>query len=193
MTISPSDLFEVGLIVPNLEDAIGLFHTVFGYAFSPIVEGVLPTREGNEDSNPPMRLCVSRTWPQIELLEVAAGTHLTPPAGTGLHHLGYYVDDLVGESKRLADAGIPCVRGGVAGDVFPAGWIYHRMSDGTIIEIVDRDTAPMRQALMEGEVPDSPMVHKVIHLSAALSGAATYEGGAGIASDGGSQSGATPT
>lgn len=170
MTISPSDLFEVGLIVPNLEDAISLFHTAFGYTFSPIVEGVLPTREGAEDSNPPMRLCVSRTWPQIELLETAPGTHLTPPAGTGLHHLGYYVDDLVGESRRLAESGIPCVRGGVADDRFPAGWIYHRMGDGTIIEIVDRETAPMRRSLMEGQVPDSPMVHRVIRLSGALGG-----------------------
>ena len=42
MTISPDDLFEIALVVPNLEEAIEHFHHAFGYTFSPIVEGVLP-------------------------------------------------------------------------------------------------------------------------------------------------------
>jgi catechol 2,3-dioxygenase-like lactoylglutathione lyase family enzyme len=163
MTMAPGDLFEIGLIVPNLEESIEYFHQAFGYTFSPIVEGVLPNRGPEGDRTPQMRMAVSREHPQIELMETMAGTSMIPPAGTGLHHLGYYVDDLAGESERLAGLGLPFVRSGLAGDTAPAGWVYHQMTDGTLIEIVDRQTAPLRQALMRGEVPDSPMVHRVIH------------------------------
>jgi hypothetical protein len=170
MAISPTDLFEIGLIVPSLEKAIEQFHYAFGYTFSPIVEGVLPTQDEHGKSLPPLRMSVSRGTPQIELLEVAPGTHLTPPAGTSLHHLGYYVDDLVDESARLTETGVPFVRGGYADDVFPAGWVYHEMVDGTLIELVDRQTAPLRRALVAGRVPDSPMVHRVIPLAEELGG-----------------------
>jgi hypothetical protein len=170
MAISPKDLFEIGLIVPSLEKAIEQFHYAFGYTFSPIVEGVLPTQDELGRSMPPLRMSVSREAPQIELLEVAPGTHLTPPTGTGLHHLGYYVDDLVDESARLAATGAAFVRGGFADDIFPAGWVYHEMHDGTLIELVDRQTAPLRQALVAGRVPDSPMVHRFIPLADGLGG-----------------------
>jgi Glyoxalase/Bleomycin resistance protein/Dioxygenase superfamily len=161
--IRPNDLFEIGLIVPNLEDAILRFHEAFGYTFSPIVEGVLPNRGPEGDASPPMRMAVSLNHPQIELMERMPGTSMVPPDGTELHHLGYYVDDLDGESDRLTGLGFPCIRAGLSGDTAPAGWVYHKMFDGTLIEIVDRQTAPLRQALMRGETPDSPMVRRVIH------------------------------
>jgi Glyoxalase/Bleomycin resistance protein/Dioxygenase superfamily len=163
--IVPSDLFEIGLIVANLEDAIDQFHRAFGYTFSIIVEGVLPTRDEQGETVPTMRMAVSRGTPQIELLEASPGTHLLPPAGTGLHHLGYYVDDLDGESKQLAASGIPFARGGFADERFPANWVFHEMADGTLIELVDRQTSPLRQMLMVGQAPESPMVHRVIPLT----------------------------
>jgi Glyoxalase/Bleomycin resistance protein/Dioxygenase superfamily len=170
MTISPRDLFEIALVVPNLEEAIEHFHHAFGYTFSPIVEGVLPTRDHRGEAIPPLRMTVSREPPQLELMESMPGTDIVPPAGTGLHHLGYYVDDLEGESQRLQALGMPFLRGGFADTVFPAGWLYHAMADGTLIELVDRKTAPLRRSLVAGEVPDSPMVHRVIPLKDGLGG-----------------------
>jgi catechol 2,3-dioxygenase-like lactoylglutathione lyase family enzyme len=163
--IVPGDLFEIALIVPNLEEAIERFHHAFGYTFSPIVEGVLPTRDDAGESLPPLRMAVSREFPNVELMETAPGTDIEPPAGTGLHHLGYYVDDLAGESERLQAMGMPLVRGGFVDDAFPVGWVYHVMADGTLIELVDRQSVPLRQTLIAGEVPDSPMVHRVIPLA----------------------------
>jgi hypothetical protein len=166
----PDDLFEIGLVVPNLEKAIEQFHHAFGYTFSPIVEGVLPNRDSAGDHQTPMRMAVSRENPQIELFETTPGTCMLPPAGTGLHHLGYYVDDLTGESERLGSLGFPFARAGFTDASHPAGWAYHHMPDGTIVELVDRATAPLRQSLVAGAVPDSPMVHRVIQLSDALAG-----------------------
>ncbi|MEU9273117.1 VOC family protein [Streptomyces sp. NPDC048251] len=165
--IVPGDLFEVGLVVPDLEAAIEQYHKAFGYTFSLILDGVLPTREAGtqEYSVPPLRMAVSRERPQIELLEAASGTHLVPPAGTGLHHLGYYVDDLTAASEALTALGIPLVRGGVLGDVSPFSWAYHEMGDGTLVELVDRQAAPSRTMITVGQVPASPWVNRGVPLT----------------------------
>jgi methylmalonyl-CoA/ethylmalonyl-CoA epimerase len=164
MTITPGDLFEIALIVPNLEAAIDEFHRAFGYTFSPVLEGVLPTRDDHgDDSFPTFRMAVSReTTPQLELLEAQPGTSIVPPTGTGLHHVGYYVDDLRGESEHLASLGLPFDCAGIANGDAPDGWVYHRMGDGTIVELVDRGRAPLRKALMEGYLPDSPWARRLV-------------------------------
>jgi hypothetical protein len=140
------------------------FHLAFGYTFSPILEGVLPTRDADgADSFPPFRMAVTlETTPQLELLEAQDGTAIVPPAGTGLHHLVYYVDDLSGESDRLTALGIPFECAGIADGSCPDGWVYHRMTDGTIIELVDRTRAPLRKKLMEGHLPDSPWAGRLV-------------------------------
>lgn len=166
------DLFEVGLVVADLEAAIQLYHLAFGYTFSCILEGVLPTRDPNGDSQPSLRLAVSRERDplQLEFIEAQQGTHLVPPTGTGLHHLGYYVDDLEESSKHLEAVGIPFVRGGYSDVGAPDNWVYHEFDDGTLIELVDRASAPLRDALTRGEVPDSPMAHRLIRLTDGLGG-----------------------
>ena len=169
--ISPGDLFEICLIVPRLEDAMAELHAAFGYTFSPILEGVLPMRDANGDSQPPLRMTVSReVAPQIELVEAQPGTPLEAARGTGLHHLGYYVDDLRGESYRLASLGIALASAGRANGEAPDGWVYHSMSDGTVIELVDRERAPLRKMLTDGAMPDSPLASRLIPAPDGLGG-----------------------
>lgn len=170
--IRPEDMFEVGLVVPDLEAAIEQFNAMFGYTFSPILEGVLPTRHPDRDEVPAMRMAVTREHPQLELLEAAPGTSIVPPSGTGLHHLGYYVDDLEAESQRLVELGIPLVRAGFSGEESPVNWVYHEMADGTLLELVDRRSVPLRKALIEGEVPESPWVTRLVPVAHGLGGSA---------------------
>jgi hypothetical protein len=162
VAITPGDLFEIALVVPNLEEAIDHFHEAFGYTFSPILEGVLPMRDETGETHPPFRMTVSHESPQLELMEAQPGTAIVPPAGTGLHHLGYYVDDLAGESARLSELGFSFDRAGVANGTAPDGWVYHRMPDGTIVELVDRERAPLRKMLMEGRMPDSAWARRLV-------------------------------
>lgn len=171
MTISPRDLFEVALIVPNLEAAMHHFHDAFGYTFSSILEGVLPMRDASgQDSSPPLRMVVSRELPYLELVEAQPGTPLAAPAGTGLHHLGYYVDDLRGETERLQALGCDLQAAGVADGQSPEGWVYVRMHDGTVVELVDRTSAPLRTMWVQGRLPDSPMARRLVPAPAGLGG-----------------------
>jgi methylmalonyl-CoA/ethylmalonyl-CoA epimerase len=169
--IAPGDLFEIALIVPDLEAAMDEFHQAFGYTWSPILEGVLPTRDdAGEETFPPFRMTVSRESPQLELMEAQPGTSIIPPTGTGLHHLGFYVDDLGDASERLASLGLPFECAGIADGNVPDGWVYHRMADGTIVELVDRNRAPLRKRLMEGHLPDSPWARRLVPVSDDLGG-----------------------
>lgn len=54
-----------------------------------------------------------------------------------LHHIGYWTDDLTGESAALEEQGMPLVAGAeVGGSLF--GMAFHRISTGLYIELVDR-------------------------------------------------------
>ena len=171
MTIEPADLFEYALIVPDLEKAMQHFHDAFGYTFSPILEGVLPMRDGaGNESEPPFRAVVTREFPHVELVEAQPGTSLVPPNGTGLHHVGYYVDDLAGEAERLVKLGFTYDSGGLVNGESPDGWVYLRMPDDTIIELVDRNRIPLRKAWIEGRLPDSPIASKLVPVSDELGG-----------------------
>jgi hypothetical protein len=172
MTIVPGDLFEVALIVPDLEKAMHEFHDAFGYTFSPILEGHLSLRdsEGNDD-DPPLRMVVTReVEPQLELVEAQAGTVLEAAKGTGLHHLGYYVDDLVAASAGLTTLGMPLQAAGTAMGEAPDGWVYHRMGDGTVIELVARDRADLRRQWTAGSLPDSPLANRLVPAPQGLGG-----------------------
>lgn len=163
MPISPQDFFEYCLIVPDMEEAIRQLHDALGYTFSPILEGVIPTRDAEGgDLLPVYRMAVSIESPEIELIETLPGTPFVPPAGTGLHHVGYYVDDLASESERMTSLGLPFVRGGFHEDTFPHMWAYHRMPDGTLLELVDRATRPMRENLKAGRIPDPEMGYRLV-------------------------------
>jgi hypothetical protein len=39
------------------------------------------------------------------------------------------------------------------------------MADGTVIELVDRQTAPLRTMITVGQTPESPMVKRAIRLT----------------------------
>jgi catechol 2,3-dioxygenase-like lactoylglutathione lyase family enzyme len=95
---------HVGFIVPNLEEAIAHWTSVFGYEFAPITR-YTTTRYSDRNNPTPhvhdARKTVSRQGPpRIELLEATGeGTHSL--ANAGPHHLGVRgVDNL---PKVMAD------------------------------------------------------------------------------------------
>ena len=165
-------MFEIALVVPNLEEAMAQYHQAFGYTFSPILEGHLALQDASgAESKAPLRMVVSRDLsPQLELVEAQPGTVLDAPGGTALHHLGFYVDDLGGESERLQSLGFAFDCAGTAFGEAPDGWVYLRMADNTIIELVDRERAPLRRMLTDGNMPDSPLANRLIPISDELAG-----------------------
>ena len=104
---------HIGILVPDLEEAIGRWSALTGYTFSPIGR-YRTSRYSDRSSTEPYfldtRVSISRQGPpHIELLSVSGvGTH--GPDQAGMHHLGIRGLDDIEEQLRL------CARLGVRDD-----------------------------------------------------------------------------
>jgi hypothetical protein len=93
----------------------------------------------------PTTICYSIGDPCLELIEEVAGTVWVRNEHSNLHHIGFWSDDLVGDSRSLTGIGCPLQLCGRARTSAPASFAYHRDDQlGVRIELVD---AAMRDAM----------------------------------------------
>jgi catechol 2,3-dioxygenase-like lactoylglutathione lyase family enzyme len=104
---------HIGILVPNLEEAIAKWSAVMGYTFSPIAR--YRTAYYSDSSNPEphfhdARISMSREGPPyIELMGVTGcGTH--GPQQVGVHHFG--IRGIADVTARIAE----CAKLGVGSD-----------------------------------------------------------------------------
>jgi hypothetical protein len=50
--------------------------------------------------------------PRLEIIQTVAGTLWEPATGSGIHHLGYWSDDLVQDSRELERRGFAMAEAG---------------------------------------------------------------------------------
>lgn len=127
--------YHLGVVVADLQRAMTELHELLG------VEWLTPVLSGSQLTDTPStgaapNLVMSKQGPPyLELLELTPGTIWDEP---GLHHVGFWAADAVGESARMTAAGFPLVAcaGVLAGDTQP-GVFYHRTTDGLLLEMVE--------------------------------------------------------
>ena len=73
----------------------------------------------------------------LELIEELPGSVWVCNEHSNLHHIGFWSDDLTGDSAGLTRAGCPLQVCGRAGDLAPVSFAYHRDDLGVRIEVVD--------------------------------------------------------
>jgi catechol 2,3-dioxygenase-like lactoylglutathione lyase family enzyme len=147
------ELFHTGMIVHDLQAAIDLYSVAFGMRFAePLVtSGLMITNEGLR--NRTSWVTYSLDGPhRIELIEQADDTAWqTARGGPQVHHLGFWVDDLAGETKRLEGLGFTFEVGGRDADGNLAGVVYLANAvGGLLVELVDRVTAAQLVPYFEG-------------------------------------------
>jgi Glyoxalase/Bleomycin resistance protein/Dioxygenase superfamily len=143
-----SELFHVGIVVPDVQAARERLSELFGATWGPIVDTVaLELRDGaGRDIVLPNRLCYSTAPPYLELVEEVPGSTWVCNEHSNLHHIGFFSTAVVADSGGLSRRACPLELAGRAGDVVPAGFAYHRDALGVRIELVD---VAMRQAMEE--------------------------------------------
>jgi len=105
-----SNIEHIGVLVPDLEEAIDRWSAVTGFTFSPIARYRTDRYSDHTDQTPhhhDARISFSREGsPRIELMEVTGtGTH--GPDQLGIHHLGIQnVADPEGKRDELAAHGV---------------------------------------------------------------------------------------
>lgn len=141
VVLNPGDQFHVGLVVEDFEETLGQLSALFGYEWCDETGGPvaleLPTGAAVLD----MRCTFSRTSPRLEIVRRIPGTLWEPVPGSTLHHIGYWSDDVAGDTAKLADHGyvIEATRRGADGGMFFA---FLRSTNGPRVELVTRGVQP---------------------------------------------------
>jgi hypothetical protein len=118
-------LDHVGIVVPDLETAMGDVAAQLGIEFVIVFDDDLPVREpGRADRSIHLRIAYSPQRPALELIEAAPGTPWSPDR-VGLHHLAFFVDDLPAEGERLGDSCPIEICGRDADGNVPTTFTYH--------------------------------------------------------------------
>ena len=118
-------LDHVGIVVPELEAAIADLAAQLRFDFTIVFDDDLEVREPDRaDRAIHLRIAYSPQRPALELIEAVPGTPWSPDR-VGLHHLAFFVDDLVPESERLAVACPIEICGRDADGNVPTTFTYH--------------------------------------------------------------------
>lgn len=136
-----ADQFHVGIVVDDLDAALSELTDLFGYAWCPQLAVETPVRLPTADIMLDLRFTYSATTPRVEVIRSVPGTPWVPATGSGLHHVGYWSDDLEGDAARLVARGYAEEAKGVRDDG-AAVWSYHRSAHGPRIELVSREIEP---------------------------------------------------
>ncbi|MQY18727.1 VOC family protein [Nocardia macrotermitis] len=140
--LDPGDQFHIGIVAADFEATVARLTEVLGYEWGPEIGG--PVAVGLPDGRTTeleIRCAYSRTTPRLEVVRSVADSLWQPAGEGGLHHIGYWSDDVAADTAQLAERGyaVEATRAGVGGGLFFA---FLRSAEGFRVELVDRVAEP---------------------------------------------------
>jgi catechol 2,3-dioxygenase-like lactoylglutathione lyase family enzyme len=161
--MKPEDHYHVGIVVDDLDQALRWYSEVAGYSWCEEYAGDQVVETPSGEITIPLRFAYSMDEPRLEVLQSVPGT-LWTPADSGIHHLGYWSDDVAADVETLVSAG-----GAVeARAPLPDGsalWAYCRAAGGSRIELVSSLIRPVMEQWFEtGRLPGAEEVDLPIDL-----------------------------
>jgi hypothetical protein len=151
--VKGEDQFHTGVVVDDFEGTLAMLTELFGYEWCDEMGAEIPVTlpDGVQTLN--LRFAYSMTAPRLEIIRPVPGTLWMPAAGSGIHHLGYWSDDVAADAATLERRGFAREAAGEGEDGVPY-WTYHRTATGPRIELVSRAMQPtMEQYFTTGKVP----------------------------------------
>ena len=149
--MSRSEMYHVGIVVPDLDAAQEHFTALLGVTWGPVLSNDIPVRDGDgNDLVLPNRICYSTEAPYLELIQEQPGTVWVCNEFSNLHHIGYFATDVAGNAADFASVQCPLeLQGRDAEGNAPVSFTYHRDPLGVRIEHVDAAMrAGMEQSIM---------------------------------------------
>jgi hypothetical protein len=158
-TLRPDSQFHVGIIVEDLEGELARLTALFGYRWCPEISADttvrLHTADGPVDTTVTNRFSYSVDEPHLEIIRPIPGT-VWVPADSGVHHVGYWSDDVPADSAALEALGMTREVEGLLPDATPY-WVYLRAPGGPRIELVSSQVKPgMEQYWASGPMIAQP-------------------------------------
>jgi glyoxalase/bleomycin resistance protein/dioxygenase superfamily protein len=139
--VNGADQFHVGIVVDDLDTALAELTALFGYAWCPPIAVETPVVLPDDEIMLDLEFAYSATEPRVEMIRSTPGTLWMPASGSGIHHVGYWSDDLTADMDQLASQGHAQEARGEGPDG-TAMWAYHRSPNGPRIELVSRVIQP---------------------------------------------------
>lgn len=132
-----ADQFHVGIVVDDLTAALAEMTDIFGYEWCSLLSVETPVLLAGGETSLGLTFAYSKSVPRIEVIQSIPGTLWVPAPTSGLHHLGYWSDDVAADAERLKSHGFAPEATGLRPDG-EAVWAYHRSAGGPRIELVSR-------------------------------------------------------
>jgi Glyoxalase/Bleomycin resistance protein/Dioxygenase superfamily len=146
--IRAADQFHVGIVVDDFDLTLNGLSELFGYEWGEEIRASVPVQLQTGELTIDLGFVYSLTLPRLEIIRSIPGTLWTESPGSGLHHLGYWSDDVEADSARMAKQGLVREAAGCDLEGNPY-WAYHRRGNGPRIEIVSRAIEPLFQYYWE--------------------------------------------
>jgi len=133
------NIFHTGVVVPDVHRAIVEYSKILNTEWTEPVDRTLSLRGPSGPYRIDIALAYTRRGPHyIELVQAVADSLWEQPSGSAAaHHTGVWSDDLTADSAALEAAGSPLLATVDDGSSNPRHWAYHRLANGTLIELVD--------------------------------------------------------
>jgi hypothetical protein len=134
--VKAADLYHVGIVTDDLDGLRDEMSDLLGYEWTAEVSNRTPVCLAGADTTVDLRLVYSRSTPRVELVQSVPGNAVWTPAG-GVHHLGYWTDDLAADRAELEERGFVAEALGQEPGGSPL-WGYFSRAEGPRIELVSR-------------------------------------------------------
>lgn len=152
--MKPQDLYHIGIVVDDLDTTLRWFTDTAGYRWCEEYAGDQLVETPAGEVTIPMRFAYSMDEPRLEILQSVPGT-LWTSTDSGIHHLGYWSDDVNADVAVLVAGGHE-LEAIVRLDEDTSMWAYCRGEGGTRIEFVHSMMRPiMNQWFETGRMPGS--------------------------------------
>ena len=131
-----SKVDQIGIVVKDIETTMKFYEKMFGIEPFPTVESYVNSAK--------LKIGLFQLGEvQIELIQVVEGesihSRFLEEKGEGLHHLGFFVEDIEKELARLEKEGIKVLeRGEVLGTVKFA-YLFTEKTLGVVLELIQYD------------------------------------------------------
>ena len=130
------DLFHLGIVTDDPRAARDELSALLGYEWGPQVGGAVDVTLPDGDRSVDLQCSYSVTEPRIEIVSAVPDTPLWA-ATSGIHHLGYWSDDVESDCRLLEKEGfvVEATRALPDGGMFFA---FARSRRGVLVELVTR-------------------------------------------------------
>jgi len=140
--MKPENLYHSGIVVDDLDATLDWFTKVADYRWTDIVEVDQVAQTPDGEVTIPMRMVYSGDAPRLEILQSVPGT-IWVPADSGVHHIGYWSDDVESDLATLEANGmryeVKSYNPNGSGTLL---WAYCKAATGPRIELVSQGMKP---------------------------------------------------